>query len=68
MTYIALALQMGREMKDILHDYWLRLRTDIHCFYGEAMALDRLLHTHCNFCTAQTIHGDLMKAKNITKY
>ena len=24
MTFIALALQMGHELKDTLHDYWLR--------------------------------------------
>jgi len=27
MTSIVLALQMGHELKDTLHDYWLRLKT-----------------------------------------
>jgi len=27
MTFIALALQMGHELKDTLHDYWSRLKT-----------------------------------------
>jgi len=37
MTFIALALQMGHELKETLYDYWLRLR-ELHTpFYGEAM-------------------------------
>jgi len=35
-TFIALALQMGHELKDI-HDYWSRLRQLHNPFYGETM-------------------------------
>ena len=44
MTFVALALQMGHELKDTLHDYWLRLRQLHNPFYGETMTRDRLLH------------------------
>jgi len=44
MTYIALALQMGRNLKDTLHDYWSRLRELHTLFYGETMTRDRFLH------------------------
>ena len=44
MTFVALALQMGHELKDKLHDYWLRLRQLCNPFYGETMAQDRFLH------------------------
>jgi len=37
MTFVALALQMGHELKDTLHDYWLRLRQLHNPFYGETM-------------------------------
>ena len=41
MTFVALALQMGHELKDTLHDYWSRLRQLQNPFYGENMAQDR---------------------------
>jgi len=44
MTFVALALQMGHELKDTLHDYWSRLRQLHNLFYGETMARDRFLH------------------------
>jgi hypothetical protein len=44
MTFIALALQMGHDLKDTLHDYWSRLRQVHTPFYGEAMTRDRFLH------------------------
>jgi hypothetical protein len=44
MTFNALVLQMGHELKDILHDYWSR-QTATHCFCGETMIRDRLLTT-----------------------
>src|SRR5215471_10394447 len=44
MTFIALALQMGHDPKDTLHDYWSRLRQLHSPFYGETMARDRFLH------------------------
>ena len=44
MTFIALALQMGHELKDTLHDYWTRLRQLHNPFYGETMTRDRFLH------------------------
>ena len=37
MTFIALALQMGHNLKDTLHDYWSRLRQLHTPFYGETM-------------------------------
>jgi hypothetical protein len=44
MTFIALALQMGHDLKDALHDYWSRL-WQIHTpFYCETMIRDRFLH------------------------
>ena len=47
MTFIALALQMGHELKDTLHDYWSRLRQLHNPFYGETMTQDRFLHILC---------------------
>jgi len=44
MTFIALALQMGHELEDTLHDYWSRLRQLHNPFYGETMTQDRCLH------------------------
>jgi len=44
MTFIALALQMGHNLKDTLHDYWSRLRQLHIPFYGETMTRDRFLH------------------------
>jgi hypothetical protein len=43
-TFVALALQMGYELKDTLHDYWSRLRQLHNPFYGETMSRDRFLH------------------------
>jgi len=37
MTFVALALQMGHELKDTLHDYWSRLRQLHNPFYSETM-------------------------------
>ena len=65
MILVALALQMGHELKDTLHDYWLRIRQLHTPFYGETMAQDRFLHI-LHFCILQTIHRDVMKAKNMT--
>jgi len=44
MTFAALALQMGHELKDTIHDYWLRLRQLHNPFYSETMTRDRFLH------------------------
>ena len=44
MTLIALAPQMGHDLKDTLHDYWSRLRQLHTPFYGETMTRDRFLH------------------------
>jgi len=44
MTFVALALQMGHELKDRLHDYRSRLRELHNPFYGETMTRDRFLH------------------------
>jgi len=44
MTFTALALQMGHIVKDILHDYWSRLKQMHTLFYGETMTRDRFLH------------------------
>jgi len=44
MTFTALALQMGYNMKDILHDYWSRLKQLHTPLYGETMTRDRFLH------------------------
>ena len=43
-TFIALALQMGHKLKDMLHDYWLKLRQLRNPFYGKTMAQNRFLH------------------------
>ena len=43
MTFVVLALQMGHELKDTLHDYWSRLRQLHNPFYGETMTRDRFL-------------------------
>ena len=44
MTFVALALQIGHELKGTLHDYWSRLRQLHNSFYDETMARDRFLH------------------------
>ena len=44
MTFTVLALQMGRIVKDTLHDYWSRLKQMHTPFYGETMTRDRNLH------------------------
>ena len=43
-TFIALALQMGHDLKDTLYDYWSRLRQLHTPFYGKTMTRDRFLH------------------------
>ena len=43
MPFVALALQLGHELKDTLHDYWLRLRQLHNPFYGETITRDRFL-------------------------
>ena len=48
LTFVALALQMGHALKDILHDYWRRLRQVHNPFYSETMTRDRFL-THTAF-------------------
>jgi len=44
MTFAALALQMGHELKDTVHDYWSRLRQLHTPFYSATMAWNRFLH------------------------
>ena len=44
MTFIALTLQMGHNLRDTLRDYWSRLRQLHTPFYGETMTRDRFLH------------------------
>jgi len=44
-TFTALALQMGHDVKDTLHDYWSRLKQLHTPFYCETMTRDRFLHT-----------------------
>ena len=44
MTFVALVLQMGHELKDTLRDYWSRLRQLHNPLYGETIARDRFLH------------------------
>jgi len=47
MTFVALALQVGHELKDTLHDYWSRLRQLHNMFYGETITQDRFLPILC---------------------
>jgi len=44
MIFFALALQMGHELKDTLHDYRSRLRQLHTLFCGETMTRDRFVH------------------------
>ena len=44
MTFVALTLQTGHELKDTLHDYWSTLRQVHNPFYGENLNWDRFLH------------------------
>jgi len=44
MTFFALALQMGHDLTDTLHDYKSRLRQLHNLFYDETMKWDRFLH------------------------
>jgi hypothetical protein len=43
-TFIALALHMGHEFKDTVHDYWSIIRQLHTPFYGETVTRDRFLH------------------------
>ena len=47
MTFLALALKMGHELKDTLHDYRSRLRQLHTPFYCETMTWDRFLYILC---------------------
>jgi len=44
MTFVALVLQMGHELKDTLHEYWSRHWQQHSPFYGKTMTRDRFLH------------------------
>jgi hypothetical protein len=44
MTSIALALRLGHELNETLHDYWLRLGQLHSPLYGKTMTRDRFLH------------------------
>ena len=44
MTFTALALQVGHNLKDTLNDYWTRLGQLHTPFYGETMIRDRFLY------------------------
>jgi hypothetical protein len=44
MTFVALTIEMGHDLKDTLHDYWSRLRQAHTSFYSETMTRDRFLH------------------------
>jgi len=61
MTFTALALQMGHNVKDTLHDYWSGLKQLHTPFYGETMTRDRFLHI-LRVCTLRTIHIDSTQA------
>jgi len=63
-TFIALALQMGQELKDMLNDYWSRLSYTL-CFKVSAW-YETDFYTYWVFFILQTIHRDLMKVKNMT--
>ena len=64
-TFVALALQMGHELKDTLRDYW----SDSYTTRFMARPWHETdFYTYCVFCILQTIHRDLMKAKNMIDY
>ena len=44
MTFIALALQMGHEIRDTLLDYWSRFRQLHTLFCDQTLTRDRFLH------------------------
>jgi len=67
MTFTALALQKGHNMKDTLHDYWSRLKQLHTPFYGDTMTQDRFLHIP-QFLHFQTIHRHPTQARNMTDY
>jgi len=52
--------------QDTLHDYWSRIRQLHNQFYSENMTWHRFFTRV--FCILQTIHRDLMKAKNMSNY
>jgi hypothetical protein len=47
MTFITLAVLMGHDLRDALHDYWSGFRQLHTPFYGETMADDRFLRILC---------------------
>jgi hypothetical protein len=48
-TFIALALQMGHDLKDALRDYWTRLETATHSILWQDHDM-RQIFTHIAFC------------------
>jgi len=64
-TFIAFALQMLHER----HTTWLLVETysyTLHLMVRPRHETD--FYTYCIFCILQTMHRDLMKAKNVTDY
>ena len=53
MMFIALALQMGHELEDTLHDYWLRLMA-AHSVLQRDHDM-RQIFTHTAFCRKYSI-------------
>ena len=65
MTFVALALQTGHELKDTLHDYWSKLGSYAIRFMTRRWHKTDF-YTYCDFYILHTIHRDLTKAKNMT--
>ena len=56
-TFIALPLHMGHELRETLNDYWSRLRQLHTPFYGETTTRDRFLHILRFLYFADNSHG-----------
>jgi hypothetical protein len=60
MTFIALVLEMGHDLKD-KHDYWSRL-IDSYTLCSMVIPWHEIdFYTYCTFCILQTTHIDLNK-------
>jgi len=62
MFFDTLVLQMGHELKEKLHEDWLRLRQLHTPFYGETMARDRLGEEYDRLWKLRTVFDKLNEA------
>jgi len=68
MTFIALALQVEKDLRDALRDYWSRLSTAAHSVLWWDYDMKQISTHTLFFCILWTIHRDQTKVTNMTDY